>query len=530
MSAVSTNAPDAIGRPAVAAPLAGRPTFGIWSDRYVIAALVATLAIYLFGLDRAPLWLDEVDTANWSMLTPEQVWQTVFERKEFGRYDTRHLPLYFLIVKLWTSIAGHSSWQLRFPSVVFGLTAVAATAAFVDRIGGLRVARTAAWLAALSPFMLHHSQEARMYAAVGAFAAISLLFLMRYLDGADRRLGAGFVVINAAMLATHYYVVFLIAAEFALLAIFRRNQWREWLPAATVTAVLAGVLVSIAIVVTSQSSGEIYPLSWTALPGIAWAMIGGYVFLPSAEEMHANAGTAIRSYLPLAAAMGIPIAYVLWTGAKALPSRGRILVGVCLAGIFAGPFLVQLLFPRISLNPRYFMTGAPVVFALLAAGFPRYSSGAIHKAAAATIVLLMLAGTAMHLKNPGEKREDIAAVGRWLDARIPVDRPILITSDEMLTLALYHWPAREFRPYPRSGRVADAIDASSLARAFPFDGRHEAYFMVGRAWTTDAKGELRKALVNTYRRCEGFTGRGVEVYCLLAPTDNVGSLGQTSTR
>ena len=57
-----------------------------------------------------------------------------------------------------------------------------------------RAGRWAAWFAALSPFLVHHAQEARMYALVATLAAANLLALARFTTGRTARLGALFAV------------------------------------------------------------------------------------------------------------------------------------------------------------------------------------------------------------------------------------------------------------------------------------------------------------------------------------------------
>jgi mannosyltransferase len=81
---------------------------------------------------------------------------------DFIRSDT-HPPLYYLLLKFWTSIFGYSEISLRMPSVLFGTF----TIFLVYRIGeiwGKQVARYAAILTAFSPLLVYYSQEARMYA------------------------------------------------------------------------------------------------------------------------------------------------------------------------------------------------------------------------------------------------------------------------------------------------------------------------------------------------------------------------------
>lgn len=483
-------------------------------DRWVIAALVLGLLIRLAGLGAAPLWLDEVDTATWAALSPEQLFDGVVRRVALARYDPNQMPLYFVVVNAWTSVAGLSSWSLRFPGVVFSLGTVALSAAIADTLVDRYAARWTAWLSAISPYLLHHAQDARMYPLFSLLAAASVLILVRFLRGDSRRLGPGFVVVNVALLATHYYGVFLIGAELLILAMFRRSPWKAWIPGALGTGVFAMGLMYIALRFTPHQSGEIYGIGLLAFPGVIWSMLSGYTLLPSSEELHASGLQAIHPYLGYALAAAIPLAVVTVAGIRSMRASARVTVLIILACITLGPILAQLLFPKVSVNPRYFTAGFPVLAVVLAAGMPRGSDARGRWICALVLIAIMVTGSARHLLQPDQKREDILAAGRWLDENVPGDVDVLVTSDEMATLAYYFWPNRRLVLYPARNVVADAGTAEALAAALPFDDSGRAIYVVGRAWLSDPDGLLQKAIANRYPQCGGTQVRGIRVYCL----------------
>src|SRR4029453_1689800 len=85
---------------------------------------------------------------------------------------------------------GPSAWAVRLPSALVGTLAVPLVGAGGGVLSGPRAARRAAWFAALAPILVHHAQEARMYALVATFAAANLLALARWTTGRSERLGA----------------------------------------------------------------------------------------------------------------------------------------------------------------------------------------------------------------------------------------------------------------------------------------------------------------------------------------------------
>jgi uncharacterized membrane protein len=488
-------------------------------DPWVAAALLCALALRLFRFDAAALWFDEIDTVVWATLSPEQFSQSVLQRRSFGN-DPRNNPLYFLIVNAWTEVVGLSPWLLRLPSVGFSMVTVALTASLGHALAGVHAARWAAWLAALSPFLIHHAQEARMYPLLSALAAASVLLLVRYLGGTSARLGWMFALVNIALLLTHYYSVFLIGAELLVLLYLRPAPTRSWALAWMGCAAAMALLCFIALFLTSQSSGEIYKTGLWALPGVLWAMVAGYGLLPSAEQLHETGLAAIQPYLPFALIGAVPAAILSISGVLALTWRTRGVVMVLLASILLGPFLVSAIFPKVSLNPRYFAAGAPLLLTVLSAGMPALKAGWWHKAAAIVLIGLMGVGTAIGLGQPGQKREDVFAAGAWLDQNVAPEEEILMTSDEMAWLASYHWPKRNILVYPMSKVVVTPENVAAVTEGLPVDGKRRLIYVFGRSWVSDPTHALERSITARFRSCGGTEVRGIRIYCLLNPASD----------
>jgi uncharacterized membrane protein len=483
-------------------------------DFWIAAALVVGLIVRLINLDAAPLWLDETETAIWASLSPAQLFDTVVYRIPFGRYDTRHLPFYFGVVNAWTSVAGYSPWALRLPSVLFSLVSLGLLAALARRLTNIHVARWAAWLGAISPFLVHTAQEARMYALIGMLAAWSLLTTVRYLEHESRRLGIAFVIANVTMLATHYYAFFLVGAVMLTLLLLRPRDWRNWLPEGFACAAAVGALVFVALFLTKQSSGEIYRLGALVLPGSLWALVAGYAMLPSSGELHGAGLAAAWPYAAIAALGMIPVAFIAWRGWQQLSPRVRLLIAVVLGCTLLGPFLISLVFAKISFNPRYLAPAIPMLLTLLAAGMPRRGASRLSTIMGAALIGVMSIATFAELSNPGGKREDVISAAAWLDENVPLHEEIAVTSDEMLSLALYHWPKRRVLQYPDKRLVVTAANAGAVAAALPFSGERRIY-VIGRSWLSDPHDALEAELHTQYANCGGASVRGIKILCLM---------------
>jgi mannosyltransferase len=127
-------------------------------------------------------------------------------------------PLYYALAWLWTQVAGTSEWGLRSLSALAGVATIPVAYLIGRELRGARAGLLAAALVAVNPMLLWYSQEARAYALLGLFCALSLLFCVRALQGGTRRDFSWWGVFSALALATHYFAVFPLLAEIFLLA------------------------------------------------------------------------------------------------------------------------------------------------------------------------------------------------------------------------------------------------------------------------------------------------------------------------
>lgn len=165
---------------------------------------------------------DEVWTLHAIQQPPGGMIETV-------RHDI-HPPFYFILLWIWARIAGYSEVGLRALSGILYL----ATIWIGYRAGkSLFQEKEAAWLAAAilatSPLSLMGSQFARMYALLALLSLVSgwaFLELQRS-EWRDRRWIAVWILASAAGTLTHYWFLFLAAAEgiLGLASAVRRRDW-----------------------------------------------------------------------------------------------------------------------------------------------------------------------------------------------------------------------------------------------------------------------------------------------------------------
>jgi len=143
-----------------------------------VAILLLALALRMVNISGRPLWYDEA----FAVLYAEKplgaiVYGTVAPAKGAGAADV-HPLLYYFGLHFWMAGAGETPLAVRFPSVWLGVIAVALAYALAKLSFGERVGLLASFLAAIHPFHIAYSQEARMYSLLAtAFLFSTYAFL-----------------------------------------------------------------------------------------------------------------------------------------------------------------------------------------------------------------------------------------------------------------------------------------------------------------------------------------------------------------
>lgn len=139
-----------------------------------------------------------------------------------GEYNP---PLPFVLSWLSAKVGDPTTW-IRAPSLVLGT----ATVPLVFLLGTRCLTRPAALVAAgfmaLSPFAIHYGIEARAYATLMCFSALSALMLLVAVETGRARWWAAYGAAVAAVLYTHYTGIFVIGAQGAWTLLMHRRRWR----------------------------------------------------------------------------------------------------------------------------------------------------------------------------------------------------------------------------------------------------------------------------------------------------------------
>lgn len=197
----------------------------------IILIFVISFAVRVIRLDFYSLWHDEFATVLFVQAEPEASLLTRFVDNRGS--ESLH-PLYYVILSVWTKLAGNSAWALRFPSVVFGSCAVLVYAFLLYRVTG-RKAFGFSLLLIVAPFLVWYSRDARPYALIMLLTGLHLLFYLSLLGRPrSKTYLAGLIITGILSIYSGIFIGMLLAAELSWSLIRRRR--RE-------VAILAAVLL-----------------------------------------------------------------------------------------------------------------------------------------------------------------------------------------------------------------------------------------------------------------------------------------------
>ncbi|MGH2866687.1 MAG: glycosyltransferase family 39 protein [Solirubrobacteraceae bacterium] len=122
-------------------------------------------------------------------------------------------PLFFLMAWLSAKLGDPSVW-IRVPSLILGTATVPVTYAVGRQSIGARAGLIAAAIMALAPFAVFYGVEARPYAAMTFFVALSTLALLHAVrPGTSRWWWALYTLAAAAAAYSHYTAIFLLLVQ-----------------------------------------------------------------------------------------------------------------------------------------------------------------------------------------------------------------------------------------------------------------------------------------------------------------------------
>lgn len=181
--------------------------------RLTLAAIIGLFSILVIGnMTRWSIWFDEAFSAYLMRFN-------IVEITGFTAADV-HPPLYYWLLKGWTSIFGVTEIGVRSMSLLFAIIAIVGVFVLVRRLlNDTSIALLASLGLAISPIIIRFAHEARMYTLVLAIVAWATYALVRATETGAKKWWVGYALLLTAGMLTHYFAAFAWLAHWA---------WRVW--------------------------------------------------------------------------------------------------------------------------------------------------------------------------------------------------------------------------------------------------------------------------------------------------------------
>lgn len=167
--------------------------------RSCLAVILSVFSVVVLGnVTRWSIWFDEAFSA----------YIIRFNFIEIVQYTAAdvHPPLYYWLLKVWTSMVGVSELGVRSLSLVFAIVGIIGVYVLVRRLfHSSRWALAASAATAFSPMLVRFSDEARMYTLVFALVVWATYALIRAIDAPNKRWWVVYGALIAAGMYTHYF-------------------------------------------------------------------------------------------------------------------------------------------------------------------------------------------------------------------------------------------------------------------------------------------------------------------------------------
>jgi mannosyltransferase len=381
----------------------------------LLAGVVVLGAILRFGtLDVQSYWDDEGYTVALMRLSFVDMLREV--------PDTESAPhVYYVCAWLWSQVFGIGEVGLRSLSALVGTAAIVlvymATRELASRTAGV----IAAAAFAVNPLLVWYSQEARAYSLLVLLTTGSLLFFARSLNRQPGSL-MWWAIVSSLALATHYFALFVVAAE-ALVLLWRRGIVHLVRPLALVAAT-ALVLLPLALVQRGKEFGFAERSLSTRIAQIPEQFLVGYGVW---SEWWGKTAAALAAIF-----VGLGLVTLLRPRTLTTGSGPVLALAVGLTGL-AAPIVLAILGLDYVLT-LYFLGTLAALTAAIASG---WTLSPIGRAAAVFYCVLSLVIVVVVNTSPQFQRQDLRGAAQALGSTCD-PRAIVVSPEAVLTAYMPH--------------------------------------------------------------------------------------------
>jgi uncharacterized membrane protein len=493
-----------------------------------LTGLLPLTALYLllgfYQIDHQSLWTDEVISVN--RASAQSLWARVNSQSS----------LYFVLLGLWTEVAGTTEWALRSLSALFGLAAVCLVYAIALKLFDRRTALVSAALLATSPYVIWYAQEAR-YVTLMLLTSLAMTYSFhRAVYGGGARWWLAYSVTSALALLTFVTIGLLIVAQ-GLYLLFQRDLRplvRKWLVSQFAIGLffapwfitrmahgLPAVLSERPRLVTHDQGRSRDKMPMTdlvgTLPYTFFAFSAGFSLGPSLKDLHESRSIKnLSSHAPLLAPLAILYASLFALGLGRLRrERGTQMFLLLWLGVpLLGVFTIATMTTYHVYNTRYVAMALPAYLFILATGIagirrPRMQLGLL-------AAVLLVHGVSLYnfYFDAQYGRPDARAAARYLESAAKPGEVILAVGNPR---ALNYYYQGEIPVIRVNGRSEEKWPAVARDLQEHVTRRDRVWLVKIRSWESDPREKIKPAMDELASHGESKHLPGIDIYAYERP-------------
>jgi len=310
-----------------------------------LQALLA-MAVATFLLGRPSLWLDEASSIQFASGPWSELLDAITEQEAMHGF-------YYVVLKLWSGIAGTSEFASRLPSAIFFVVAVVALVLLGRLLFSDRVALIAGMLLTFNPFLLVYARDARSYAMVTALSTLATYLFVRSIlsDEVDLWILGAYTFVGILSVYAHAWSIFVLVVHAGTLLVVPSFRTKAaWLIGSwSMMFILATPLLTFLVFLRGDQ--------------VAWIPEVGLSEFIRHFRRHSGSGILMAIFFGL-------VLIALWTYAFGdRRSQPKWMIAMIIAWILVPPvltFLVSLSVPLFL--SRYLIVALPALVLLAAVG------------------------------------------------------------------------------------------------------------------------------------------------------------------
>jgi 4-amino-4-deoxy-L-arabinose transferase-like glycosyltransferase len=366
-------------------------------------------------------------------------------------------PLYYYLAWAWTHVFSSAEFGLRSLSAVAGIATVGVAYLIGKELSTRRTGLVLAVLVAVNPLLVWYSQESRAYSLLVLTSAVSFLFFVRSLHKRSVLNLAGWALFSILAFLTHYFGLFLVGVECALLfvSIRRLRDLATTFCAAAAVGAVGLAILPFAVQQRDAGGGE-----WIASIALKTRVIQ----IP--QQFMVGFGSVARPVAVLACACLVAIAiWLVIFRTTAVEKRGAALALTVGVLSLAVPFALTA-FDIDYMSSRNVIAAWVPLAAGVACGVSATKAPRLGLATVAALCLVSLFAVGSVIAKPQLQRADWRAITHKLSQPSGVSRAVVLMGYQSGPIQVYLPSAKKMPDQGTSVTEVDVLDGKGSASCF----------------------------------------------------------------